>query len=134
MLGRAHFSAKALHQKHSGLVREMLREKGEPWEDLDAHLRHGTVICKQPKEVPMKLDRSGGEVKLMGGTSPGEELKIEYEHDGKTIKSAKVTRMVWGSEKVNVPVFTEPEGRAWVEGYMTDVFWKEETPSSEDDG
>lgn len=132
MVGRAHFSAKRLHKQHSGKVREMLIEAGVSWDDLAAHLRLGTIICRQPREVPVKLDRSGGQVRLMGGTSPGEDLKIEYESDGTTIKSAKVTRMAWGAEKVHVPVFTEPEGRAWVEGYLTEVFWKEERPSAED--
>jgi hypothetical protein len=41
-------------------------------------------------------------------------------------------RLEWAAEKDDVPVFTGPEGRAWVDSYLTDVFWKEEVPSEED--
>jgi len=51
MVGRAHFSAKELHNCHSGMVQEMLLEKGVSWTDLPGHLKHGACIVRESTVV-----------------------------------------------------------------------------------
>ncbi len=48
MLARGHFSHRELHNKHSGEMRAMLEVKGVRWEDLDGHLRRGTLYRRTP--------------------------------------------------------------------------------------
>lgn len=95
MLGRAHFSSKALHRKHAGIVKEMLREAGHPWEDLGPALQLGVCVIK---------------------SAGAPDLGVRPE---------------WVLEPC-LPEFTTPEGRQFIEKHLTDVFWKEEAPTSED--
>jgi len=45
--GQAHFSSKELDKKHSGLVKEMLLEKGVVWEDLEQGKKMGRLISRE---------------------------------------------------------------------------------------
>jgi tRNA(His) 5'-end guanylyltransferase len=46
-----HFSHKQLHKKNRGDMKEMLKEKGIIWEDLDPWTRHGWCVIRNGSNV-----------------------------------------------------------------------------------
>ena len=47
MTARAHFSAKALHQKDVHTMRAMLRERGAAWEEMPDYFKRGTLVRRR---------------------------------------------------------------------------------------
>jgi len=58
MVGQSLYSHRELHKKNSSEVQEMIFQKGQNWNDLDAGLKRGRMIVKKEFEVPNPYDCS----------------------------------------------------------------------------